>query len=51
MFIGPGRVHLQKVIQDGFQLKLIKEGQKCSKKLGPGDYFADLIGDCNTEYA
>ena len=33
------------------QLKLIKEGQKFSKKLGPWDYFGEPIGDFNTEYA
>ena len=39
------------MIQDGFQLKLIKEGQKFSKKLGQWDYFGEPIGDFNTEYA
>ena len=33
------------------QLKLIKEGQKFSKKLGQWDYFGEPIGDFNTEYA
>lgn len=33
------------------QLKLIKEGQKFSKKLGQWDYFGEQIGDFNTEYA
>ena len=32
------------------QLKLIKEGQKFSKKLGQWDYFGEPIGDFNTEY-
>ena len=33
------------------QLKLIKEDQKFSKKLGQWDYFGEPIGDFNTEYA
>ena len=33
------------------RLKLIKEGQKFSKKLGQWDYFGEPIGDFNTEYA
>ena len=32
------------------RLKLIKEGQKFSKKLGQWDYFGEPIGDFNTEY-
>ena len=32
------------------QLKLIKEGQKFSKKLGQWNYFGEPIGDFNTEY-
>ena len=32
------------------QLKLIKEDQKFSKKLGQWDYFGEPIGDFNTEY-
>jgi hypothetical protein len=31
------------------RLKLIKEGQKFSKKLGQWDYFGEPIGDFNTE--
>mgnify|MGYP000090211383 CR=1 FL=1 len=33
------------------RLKLIKEGQKFSKKLGQWDYYGEPIGDFNTEYA
>ena len=33
------------------RIKLIKEGQKFSKKLGQWDYFGEPIGDFNTEYA
>lgn len=33
------------------RLKLIKEGQKFSKKLGQWDYFGEPIGDFNTEDA
>ena len=33
------------------RLKLIKEGQKFSKKLGQWEYFGEPIGDFNTEYA
>lgn len=33
------------------RLKLIKEGQKFSKKLSQWDYFGEPIGDFNTEYA
>ena len=33
------------------RLKIIKEGQKFSKKLGQWDYFGEPIGDFNTEYA
>ena len=33
------------------RLKLIKEGQKFSKKLGQWDYFGEPIGDFNTAYA
>ena len=33
------------------RLKLIKEGQKFSKKLGQWNYFGEPIGDFNTEYA
>ena len=33
------------------QLKLIKEDQKFSKKLGQWDYFGEPIGDFNTAYA
>ena len=32
------------------RLKLIKEGQKFSKKLGQWNYFGEPIGDFNTEY-
>ena len=33
------------------RLKIIKEGQKFSKKLGQWDYYGEPIGDFNTEYA
>ena len=33
------------------RIKIIKEGQKFSKKLGQWDYFGEPIGDFNTEYA
>lgn len=33
------------------RLRIIKEGQKFSKKLGQWDYFGEPIGDFNTEYA
>ena len=31
--------------------KLVKDGQKFSKKLGQWNYFGEPIGDCHTEYA
>lgn len=40
-----------KIMLTEIQLKLIKEGQKFSKKLGQWDYFGEPIGDFNTEYA
>lgn len=33
------------------RIKIIKEGQKFSKKLGQWDYFGEPIGDFNTAYA
>ena len=33
------------------RLKIIKEGQKFSKKLGQWDYYGEPIGDFNIEYA
>ena len=40
-----------KIMLTETRLKLIKEGQKFSKKLGQWDYFGEPIGDFNTEYA